>query len=170
MVIAFPLPTLSHRKAETVLVTGSQSHAMHLTALAELNLNHWTINQHIDAGEIKALEFTPIDPAVAGFKAIVAAGHSGANTASPDNPNTNWLYGGCAINVSGGYVDYSAANPFADGEFSGYWLSLPQDNAAYSINKVFAVESPETLWLFAERNDGQVFPLYAFGALWDADH
>ncbi|MEE9311299.1 MAG: hypothetical protein V3V10_02690 [Planctomycetota bacterium] len=169
MVIASPLPILSHRKAEISLVPGPQSHATHLTALAELSLTHWAVVQHLDAGEIKALEFTPIDPAVTGFKAIVAAGHAGANTASPDNPNTNWLHGGCSINVSGGYVDYTDPNPFADGEFSGYWLSLPQDNSSYSIDKMFAIESPETLWLFAERNDGQVFPLYAFGELWDAN-
>ncbi|MDC1142313.1 hypothetical protein OAU50_04420 [Planctomycetota bacterium] len=163
------LSVLSHRKTASVLVSGPQSHTSVLDALSELALVHWAILKHDVLGVTKALELTPIEPAIAGYRAIVCEGHSPAVMAAPDNDDSNYLYGGCAINVTGGYVDYSAPSPFTDGEFSGYWGSLPQDNPAYEVHKVFAIESTETLWLFAERNDGEVYPLHAFGALWDAD-
>ncbi|MDC1142114.1 hypothetical protein OAU50_03410 [Planctomycetota bacterium] len=163
------LPILSHRKTASVVVSDTQSHTTVLDALFELALTHWTILRHDDVGVTKALEFSAIDPVMPSFRGIVCEGHEPANMASPEIANPNYLYGGCSIDSSGGYVGYAEPNPFGDGQFSSYWVSLPQDDPIYAIDKVFAIESPETLWLFAERNDGEVFPLSAFGALWDAD-
>lgn len=129
----------------------------------------WTFSRYQNVGVTEAVYGTPPAAAVSSMR-VILAGRAGAATPtmrSPDTFQTGTVHAGLSKGVAGAYNAWDAANPFADGSFSGY--SRNYNTIATTINLVQVYESQEAIAV-AYYGTLAVYGVAMIGALWDPEH
>lgn len=162
------LTTLAHTRS--VQVPAAATTSAYLDAIFNM-LNAgttWVPTKEVSGPDTVAVYAIPVAAEVSDLRVVFAGVTAGAPTPTMQNPDTfsiNKIMAGISRGVTGAFIAWDNANPFADGDFSGY-LNV-HNIASWVADDLQIYTSSETIWYLARRNT-QILGS-AYGALFSTD-
>lgn len=129
----------------------------------------WTPVKELAGPDTVAVYAVPVAAEVSDMRIVFAGVEAGAPTPtmkSPDTFSVQTLMIGISRGVAGAFVAWDNANPFADGEFSGYSKAIG-NFGVNSADELDLYESAETIWLTRRSTSG--INGLCIGALFSSD-